>query len=224
MTTNGTVSEKTPLSVLLFNEAIRRGKSVSDFAEEIGVGAISLRQFISNKTQRPRTKTLDQIAEALNMPSEDVRRRMDLRPEAMPPFGEWLKQRMDAKSFKRARLAKESGISDGALKNYLNGQTLPDSQQAQRLAEILGASSMDLARVIVASQVAKEGGEMAPPEPEPDEAADATDGASGGEAGEVAPVLSRGQDDDQLLTLWRRLHPQGRRATIHYIAGLLAEG
>jgi hypothetical protein len=28
---------------------------------------------------------------------------------------------------------------------------------------------------------------------------------------------------DALLRLWRELHPQGRQATLHYIAGLLIE-
>lgn len=216
MTTNGTISEKTPLSVLLFNEAMRRRKSVSDFAKEIEVGAISLRQFINNQTQRPRTKTLEQIGSALNMTVDEVRRRMDLLPEAAPPLGDWLKQHMDAKNFKRAGLAKATKISDGALKNYIIGQTLPDSEQAQRIVDALGVNALDLARVVVANQVLKEGGAVAPPE-EAEEAEEAAE--------EAAPAVSgRGPDEEQLLSLWRRLHPQGRRATVHYIAGLLAEG
>jgi transcriptional regulator with XRE-family HTH domain/DNA-binding phage protein len=222
MTTNGTISDRTPLSVLLFNEAMERRKSVSEFAEEIEVGAISLRQFISNKTQRPRTKTIEQISVALGMPVEEVRRRMELLPEATPSLGDWLRQHMTGR-YTRASLAKETKISDGALKNYLSGQTLPDSEQAARLVDALGVTSLDLARVVVANQVAKEGGAVAPPEEPADSAADAGEPGAGGEDA-ATPAGGRGQDDDQLLGLWRRLHPQGRRATIHYIAGLLAEG
>lgn len=221
MTTNGTVSEKTPLSVLLFHAAMNRRKSVTEFAEEIKVGPISLRQFINNKTQRPRTKTLEQIGEALNMPVDEVRRRMDLLPEAMPPFGQWLQQQM-AGRYSRAALAKETKISDGALKNYLTGQTLPDSEQAQRLAEALGLPTLEVARVVIASTVAQNGGEVAPPAQEEASAAP----SAGAADAEAAPALaaSRGQEEEHLISLWRRLHPQARRATIHYIAGLLAEG
>lgn len=225
MTTNGTISERTSLSVLLFNEAMRRRKSVSDFAQEIEVGAISLRQFINSKTQRPRTKTLEQIGSALNMPVDEVRRRMDLLPEAAPPLGEWLKRHMDAKNFKRATLAKATKISDGALKNYINGQTLPDAEQAQRIADALGIGSLELARVVVANQVLKEGGAVAPPEEAADEEAPEAEAAPAGEeSAPAAQAVGRGPDEEQLLGLWRRLHPQGRRATVHYIAGLLAEG
>jgi hypothetical protein len=31
-------------------------------------------------------------------------------------------------------------------------------------------------------------------------------------------------EEEHLLALWRQMHPQGRRATLIYIAGLLAEG
>lgn len=41
----------------------------------------------------------------------------------------------------------------------------------------------------------------------------------------VVPEYERADpaEERRLLTLWRRLHPQGRRATLTYIAGLLAE-
>lgn len=234
---NGSTSDRAPLSVMLFHSAMSKGQSISELADDLHIGAISLRQFVLGKTQRPRQKTLEQIGEALNMSVDEVRRRMELLPEAAPDFGEWLQHQMDSKGkVSRAKLTRDTKISDGALRNYLSGQTLPDSDQAQRLADALGVQSMEMARVIVANQVSDNGGATVPALAE-DEASDAQ-----GDAGEIsaaaseedaqsvaasAPAAQAGgatSHDEQYLTgLWRQLHPQGRRATLGYIAMLLAE-
>jgi transcriptional regulator with XRE-family HTH domain len=238
MSANGSIPEKMPLSVLLFHAAMGRQQSISDFAETLGVGPISLRQFILGKTQRPRQKTLDLIGEVLSMPIDEVRRRMNLLPEAAPVFSEWLEAQIDGR-FSRAKLTRETKISDGALRNYLSGQTLPDSDQAQRLAETLEVDALGLASMIVANQVAQSGGETASPEADEADQADAVDGGEADEAIRIATVpanllavpsgpalaaASSTSDEDHILALYRRLHPQGRRATVQYIATLLAEG
>lgn len=233
-----------PLSVLLFNSAMRQNIPLSDYAKKIGIGALSLRQFISGQTQRPRGKTLELLAHALGMSVEEVRRRTAIRPTAAPPFCEWLKGKMDGR-FSRARLTRETRISDGALRNYLSGQTLPDSDQSQRLAETLDVDPLDLAKVLVADQTVRSGGETVLPPTSSTNAGLAgtagtalmTDGTlaalSGGETNGDRPVGTRGSqstraamitgDEEHVLNLWRQLHPQARRATLIYIAGLLAE-
>jgi transcriptional regulator with XRE-family HTH domain len=224
MPANGTIPDRTPLSVLLYHAAMSRNQSLSTFADELDIGTISLRQFILGKTQRPRQKTLEIIGEALNLPVEEVRQRMSLLPEATPRFGEWLDNQMKSKGkVSRARLTRETRISDGALRNYLSGQTLPDSDQAQRLASVLEVEPIEMARVIVATEVTQKGGELAPPSAEPEATAEETAGEP--EAAELGATLaaSGGYDEGQLLNLWRQLHPQGRRATLGYIAMLLAE-
>lgn len=235
-----------PLSVLLFNAAMQKGIALSEFADELGIGAISLRQFISGQTQRPRSSTLQALAYALNMSVDEVRRRAAMRPTSAPVFAEWLKAQMHTGTFSRARLTQETRISDGALRNYLAGRTLPDTDQAQRLAETLKVETLELARVLVADQTVRAGGETVPPPPPPVEQGAVGLGAGGdivtypvqmGETlGDEAAAAQRtnggtspstnaySSDDDRLLSLWRQLHPQGRRATLIYIAGLLAEG
>ncbi|MBX0327656.1 XRE family transcriptional regulator [Oscillochloris sp. ZM17-4] len=237
MSTGGSYPEKLPLSVLLFHAAMGRDQSISDFAEALGVGPISLRQFILGKTQRPRQKTIDLIGQTLGISSDDVRRRMDLLPEAAPKFNEWLESQIEGR-FSRAKLTRETKISDGALRNYLSGQTLPDADQANRLVMALQVDSLQIASMIVANQVAESGGSFAQPEaPAESEAppagamALATDSVTMAPIPADAPAASvatsphtAGNDEDHLLSLWRRLHPQGRRATVQYIATLLAEG
>ncbi|NNJ10441.1 transcriptional regulator [Chloroflexales bacterium ZM16-3] len=238
---NGSYPEKLPLSVLLFHAAMERDLSISDFAEALGVGPISLRQFILGKTQRPRQKTIDLIGETLSIPSDDVRRRMDLLPEAAPKFNEWLEAQIEGR-FSRAKLTRETKISDGALRNYLSGQTLPDSDQARRLVEVLQVDGLQLAGLIVSNQVVESGGAVAEPDaPAALEAPPVSAPTLIGEsvtmspvsaeapaalatASVAAPLPASGSDEDHLLLLWRRLHPQGRRATVQYIATLLAEG
>jgi transcriptional regulator with XRE-family HTH domain len=228
MTANGGLSDRTPLSVLLYHAAMNRNESLSTFADELDIGAISLRQFILGKTQRPRQKTLEIIGQALGMPVEEVRQRMNYLPEAAPGFGEWLDQQMKAKGkVSRAWLTRETKISDGALRNYLSGQTLPDSDQAQRLAEVLEVPPLDVARVIVANEVLQKGGELAPASAEAapasdDEAATTTEDAAAAPT-LAAPLAGGSHDEAQILGLWRQLHPQARRATLGYIAMLLAE-
>jgi transcriptional regulator with XRE-family HTH domain len=237
MSTSTSYPEKLPLSVLLFHTAMSRSQSISEFAEVIGVGPISLRQFILGKTQRPRQKTIDMIGEIMGISSDEVRRRMDLLPEAAPKFSGWLDEQIEGR-FSRAKLTRETKISDGALRNYLSGQTLPDSDQAQRLAETLEIDSLHMASLIVANQVAESGGGLAEPAP-PAEAAPPGEAAPVAVSATViapiapetlvAPALGQipaptSSDEDHVLGLWRRLHPQGRRATVQFIATLLAEG
>lgn len=239
MFANDTFSEKLPLSVLLFHAAMNRDQSISDFADDLGVGPISLRQFILGKTQRPRQKTIDLIGETLGISSDEVRRRLDLLPEAAPKFSDWLGAQLKGR-FSRAKLTRETKISDGALRNYLSGQTLPDSDQARRLVEALGVDALQLASMIVANQVAENGGTFAEPEAPAELDIQPTRIAAVSPQGVgIYPVIAEAltspiaasvvpppssSDEDHLLSLWRRLHPQGRRATVQYIATLLAEG
>lgn len=235
MSANDSFHDKLPLSVLLFHAAMSRDQSISDFAETLGVGPISLRQFILGKTQRPRQKTIDLIGEVLSMSPDEVRRRMDLLPAAAPKFSDWLKSQIEGR-FSRAKLTRETKISDGALRNYLSGQTLPDSDQAQGLAKALGVDTLQLASMIVSNQVAENGGGIAEPEAPPELAISPVSAAAASE-GTTYPLLAdavfaaatlaatpSNSDEDHVLSLWRRLHPQGRRATVQYIATLLAEG
>jgi transcriptional regulator with XRE-family HTH domain len=220
-----------PLSVLLFNAAMNQKIALSKFAQELGIGALSLRQFISGQTQRPRSRTLEILAKALGMSVEEVRRRASLQPTAAPRFAEWLKAQMDA-GFSRAKLTRETRISDGALRNYLAGQTLPDSDQAQKLAEILEVEPLELAKVLVADQTIRSGGETVPVIESSDDAEgdiDMAPGAANGIYGETQEQRARAfpasaSEEERLLMLWRQLHPQGRRATLNYIASLIAEG
>ncbi len=229
-----------PLSVMLFHAAMSQHLAISDFAEQLGIGALSLRQFISGQTQRPRGRTLELIASTLNISAEEARYRTTLRPVAAPSFADWLKEHMHA-NFSRARLTRETRISDGALRNYLSGQTLPDADQSQRLAEALGVDSLELACILVADHTIRAGGETLLP-PQPFEGDDVTsvsvdplphqvslDRTLGERSFSInrddrALPADRSVDEEHVLHLWHQLHPQGRRATLIYIAGLLAEG
>jgi|YNPBryunderm2012_1023409.scaffolds.fasta_scaffold00995_8 transcriptional regulator with XRE-family HTH domain len=237
---NGTIPENAPLSVLLFYAAMENGQSLSNYAQSINVGAISLRQFISGTSQRPRQRTLELIGEALDMPVEEVRRRMQLAPTAAPNFGEWLQAKMEGR-FSRAKLTRATKISDGALRNYLHNQTLPDADQARRLAEVLGVPAYEMASVIIANTVQQHGGALAPARPAAEErpttvSAPATAEFAAPSSGpnhaplpgapalaSLTPSAVSPSDELRLLDLWRQLHPQARRATLNYIAMLLAE-
>ncbi|MFV9505826.1 MAG: helix-turn-helix domain-containing protein [Oscillochloridaceae bacterium umkhey_bin13] len=235
----------TPLSLVLFTTAMARNQSISQFASDLKIGTLSLRQFMLGNTQRPRQKTLDAIAEALGVSSDEVRAMNAVLPYAQPAFGTWLAAQIDSRpKYTRARLVRETDISDSAVRNYLNGKTLPDAHQAARIATALEVDPEALAAIIVATMIVEEGRtlEQAPPaatpaEPElehtitvplQDGPANAVPVAASAEPVVTPSVPSMAtpalnHDEAQLIALWRQLHPQARRATYSYIAMLLAE-
>jgi transcriptional regulator with XRE-family HTH domain len=207
-----------PLSVLLLYTAMSRDIPLSEFALELGVGALSLRQFIAGQAQRPRGRTLELLSEGLDMPVEEIRRRAYFRPMSAPRFSDWFKERMNGR-YSRAKLTKETNISDGALRNYLSGQTLPDTHQAKRLAKVFGVDDLELAQILAADHLVRSGGEPVPAPESGDQEFGTGEFGYRFAAGSSSPVSS----EEQLFLLWRKLHPHGRRATLNYIAALLAE-
>lgn len=214
-----------PLSVLIFYEAMRRQRKMSEFANDLNINPLSLRQFVRGKTQRPRSTSLSSLAELLDVTEDEVRRLAGLAPAAAPPFHEWFQAAVTEARLSRAHLTRSTGISDGALRNYLEGKTLPDSHQAQQIAEVLSADPLEVAKVIVADETVRHGGSTLPSTALPPVAM-----AHGEHNGSAAPdsmltdsPTRSGSEEQRLLHLWRQLHPQARRATFTYIASLLAE-
>ncbi len=237
-----TLDQKTPLAVLLFHAAMQRRMSLADFAANLHLSVATLRSYLfeTGKRSRIRNKTVERIAEVLHMSPDEVRERAELLPYAGQAFSEWLKQQMQGR-FTRARLCAETKISDSAMKNYLNGHTTPDPDNAMKLAEVLGADPLEMARLVVATELSQRGVTLPPPPPPvvapevspapaqpvetkastpaPVAEAPATPTADGISYDAIITAYS----EQRLLNLWRRLHPQGRRATLTYIASLLAE-
>jgi transcriptional regulator with XRE-family HTH domain len=233
MVAQAVFDEDVPLAVLLFYAAMERNQSVSEFADVVGIGAISLRQLIKGETHRPRTQSLERISAALHMPTAELRRRLELAVEARPDFAAWMQARMKGR-FSRAKLGQLVQISDGAMRNYLTGRSLPDADQAQRLAAALDVPSLDMARILVANQIVRSGGTVespqqpavpvsTTPQPQVRDMSEPPAALPDVSVPYAAPMIAAGVDEERLLALWRRLHPQARRATQLYIAGLLAE-
>ncbi len=229
------VNNRLPLTVLLFDAAMREEITISDFAKQLDIGPVSLRQFLYGETERPRNRTLETFADTLDMSFEEAQHRLQYLPPSMPSFNIWLNEHIQAQNISRAKLNRETQISDGALRNYLSGQTLPDSHQAMRIAKALDVPSLEVAQVIIADQTLRSGGKTAPPpEPEPEAVAPSAsidqpaghppvDTALGDLYASDQSAVPVNPDEHHLLSLWRRMHPQGRRATLIYIAGLLVE-
>lgn len=245
-----------PLAVLLFCKAMEQEQTLRSLAEGIGLGPVSLRQIMTGETRRPRAKSLTLLSSLLGLSIEDVRHSYAQVFMPAPKFCVWLTARVSGR-IPRAKITRDTEISDSALRNYLSGRTLPDAHQAVRLAESLGVDPLVLARMIMADMVRRDTG-IAIPEAEvideaPPVAANQPAEAEFEEEEAPPPIVvpptmpsllppiaasplvvptmespsievSRTYDEDHLLSLWRRLHPQGRRATLIYIAGLLAEG
>jgi transcriptional regulator with XRE-family HTH domain len=220
--------QSTPLSILLFHAAMQRDRSLAEFAADLGIGVATLRSYLfeSKSSDRIRSATIARMAEVLGYPAATVRTCLLITPVRTRSFSSWLTEQLSGKR-SRAALRRDTGISDSALKNYLQGDTTPDPHNARRIADALQAPLGLLAELIVTSAIDPKGDRLPPaaglpatvpaplmtiPQPaaQPEEPA----------AGSAEP---QGYTEEHLLTLFRRLHPHGRRATLHYIAMLLAE-
>lgn len=234
-----TPDQKMPLSVLLFHAAMQQRTSLADFANMLGLSVATLRSYLfeAGSRSRMRSKTVEQMARVLDMPASEVRERSELLPYGGQLFGDWLKEQMQGR-FTRASLCTATKISDSAMKNYINGQTTPDPDSAMKLADVLGADPLEVARLIIATELSQRGVAL-PAVPSREAASVATVPVAADPVPVAAPnnsvplpavdsvadeAVVNAYTEQRLLNLWRRLHPQGRRATLTYIASLLAEG
>lgn len=125
-----TPDQKTPLAVLLFHAAMQQRLSLADFAEKLDLSVATLRSYLfeAGKRTRIRSKTLEQMAEVLNMPASEVRERAELLPYAGQSFSEWLKHQMQNR-FTRAGLCAATRISDSDHEKLSDGSHHTRSRQ-----------------------------------------------------------------------------------------------
>jgi len=217
--------QSTPLSILLFHAAMQRDRKLAEFAADLGIGVATLRSYLfeSKSSDRIRSATITRMAEVLGYPAAMVRKCLLITPVRGRRFADWLEDQLTRRS--RASLRRETGISDSALKNYLQGDTTPDPKNARRIANALQAPYWLLAELIVTSAIDPDGDRLPPAAelPSPAPAPLMTIPQPDADTEETGSGSAQGYTEEHLLTLFRRLHPHGRRATLHYIAMLLAE-
>src|SRR5262249_31920861 len=80
-------------------------------------------------------------------------------------FGMWLKRNMEG--ITQHGLRKRAQLDSQTLKRFLNGEELPDSDQAERISRALYIDRMEIARVVTANMAAASPSIASQESPEP---------------------------------------------------------
>jgi hypothetical protein len=151
-----------PLPVELFYGAMERQLPLADYARKIELHPDILRQALTGRLQGADSHPLNALAKAINRDPEQV----DLTTlPCEESFGMWLKRNMEG--ITQHALRARAHLDSQTLKRFLNGDLLPDSDQAERISRALYIDRMEIARVVTASMAAASPSIASQESPEP---------------------------------------------------------
>ena len=149
MATASLSTKKMPLPVELFYGAMERQVPLADYARNIDLHPDILRQALTGRLQGDDSAPVNALAKAINRDPEQV----DLT--TLPcdeSFSMWLKRNMEG--ITQHALRARAQLDRQTLKCFLNGDVLPDSDQAERISRALYIDRMEIARVVTANMAA----------------------------------------------------------------------
>jgi transcriptional regulator with XRE-family HTH domain len=136
-----------PLAVQIFRAAMEQQLSLANYAQSLGISSESLRAVVTAQLNHVEAATLDQLARVYNRSRETVEQLRIAAPQET--FAAWLKRNMEGISQHALRTRVQ--IDAKTLKRFLNGEMLPDSDQAERLSRALYIDRTEIARVVAAN-------------------------------------------------------------------------
>jgi len=149
MATASLSTKKMPLPVALFYGAMEQQLPLADYARNIDLHPDILRQALTGHLQGADSAPVNALAKAINRDPEQV----DLT--TLPcdeSFSMWLKRNMEG--ITQHALRARAQLDRQTLKCFLNGDVLPDSDQAERISRALYIDRMEIARVVTANMAA----------------------------------------------------------------------
>jgi hypothetical protein len=149
MATASLATKKMPLPVELFYGAMERQVPLADYARNIDLHPDILRQALAGRLQGADSHPLNALAKAINRDPEQVDLTTVPFEEA---FSMWLKRNMEG--ITQHALRARAQLDSQTLKRFLNGDLLPDSDQAERISRALYIDRMEIARVVTANMAA----------------------------------------------------------------------
>jgi hypothetical protein len=162
MTTAYLSTKKMPLPVELFYGAMERQVPLADYARDIDLHPDILLQALTGHLQGAHSQPVNALAKAINRDPEQV----DLT--TLPcdeSFSMWLKRNMEG--ITQHALRARAQLDSPTLKRFLNGDLLPDSDQAERISRALYIDRIEIARVITANMAAASPSIASQESPEP---------------------------------------------------------
>jgi hypothetical protein len=142
-------TKKMPLPVELFYGAMERQVTLADYARTIDLHPDILHQALTGRLQNADCDPMNALAKAVNRDLEQV----DVATvPCEESFGLWLKRNMEGVT--QHALRARAHLDSQTLKRFLNGDLLPDSDQAERISRALYIDRMEIARVVTANMAA----------------------------------------------------------------------
>jgi hypothetical protein len=149
MATASLPTKQMPLPVELFSGAMERQLPLADYARNSDLPPDILRQALTGRLQGADSASVNALAKAMNRDPDQ----MDLT--ILPcdeSFGMWLKRNMEG--ITQHGLRTRAHLDSQTLKRFLNGDLLPDSDQAERISRALYIDRIEIARVVTANMAA----------------------------------------------------------------------
>jgi hypothetical protein len=137
------------LPVEIFSGAMERLLPLADYARTIDLQPDILRQALTGQLWGADSHGVNALAKAMRRDPEQV----DLT--TLPcdeSFGAWLKRNMEG--ITQHGLRARAHLDSQTLKRFLNGDLLPDSDQAERISRALYIDRKEIARVVTANMAA----------------------------------------------------------------------
>jgi hypothetical protein len=162
MATASLSTKKLPLPVALFYGAMERQLPLADYARNIDLHPDILGQALTGRLKSADSHPLNALAKAINRDPEQL----DLT--TLPcdeSFGMWLKRNMEG--ITQHALRTRAQLDRQTLKRFLNGDLLPDSDQAERISRALYIDRIEIARVVTANMAAASPSIASQESPEP---------------------------------------------------------
>jgi hypothetical protein len=191
--------KKMPLPVEIFYGAMERQLPLADFARNIDLHPDILRQALTGRLKGADSHPVNALAKAINRDPEQI----DLTTVPCDEsFGMWLKRNMEG--ITQHALRARAHLDSQTLKRFLNGDLLPDSDQAERISRALYIDRMEIARVVTANMAVASPSKASQESPEPK----ATSRQSN-----VSAELGTSNTADQVVTGTRRRRASTRQAS-----------
>lgn len=142
------------LPVRLYAMAMERAMSLAEFAHVVDATAKQMRALFIDPAAPEHTALLQRLALMLREEPASLLAN-NTQPSASESFASWLiRQRQDMPI---ATLRSTARIGAGTLLRLRSGESLPDTDQAERLNQVLGTNREEFAHIVLADMVRREG-------------------------------------------------------------------
>ena len=138
------------LPVRIFRAAMEQQRSLVDYAQSLDISAASLLAIITAQLDHVEPDVLHGLADLYQQSRETLGDHVSVSPP-QESFAAWLKRNMEGIS--QLALRTRAQLDFKTLKQFLNGNMLPDSDQAERLARALYIDRTEIARVVTATMI-----------------------------------------------------------------------